>query len=96
MNKRTASGQSEHGTSGVKRPFADESTSGDLTEGSKYKQRRSEYQINENVVLMDSTYDSMDNLMNNESKTMKIIRVERTTPAVGNDTLKLAHRSANE
>jgi hypothetical protein len=59
------------------------------------KKIRSNYHINENVVVIEETNDQFDNGLN-ENKSVKIIRVERTVPAIGNDTLKLAHRTANE
>jgi hypothetical protein len=42
---------------------------------------------NDKIDLTSTTY---------EGKPTKIIRVERTTPAIGNDTLKLSHRALNE
>jgi hypothetical protein len=41
---------------------------------------------------MENSNEKIDH----ESKPLKIIRVERTTPATGNDTLKLSHRTGNE
>ena len=82
MNKKV---QSEHG---FKRSFPDESPSA-------LKKLRSNYHINEQIVILEQTTNE-NNAELNESKPVKIIRVERTMPAIGNDTLKLAHRNIDE
>lgn len=82
MNKKV---QSERG---FKRSLPDESPSA-------LKKLRSNYHINEQLVVLEQTTDEI-NVELNESKPVKIIRVERTMPAVGNDTLKLAHRHIDE
>lgn len=57
----------------------------------------SNYRINENVVVIDHATDKVASESSTfEGKPLKIIRVERTTPAFGNDTLKLTHRTVNE
>jgi hypothetical protein len=90
MNKKV---QSEKG---LKRPLADQSsTSIVFTEEPSFKKHRSNYHINEQIVVIEETDGEINNELN-ESKPVKIIRVERTIPAIGNDTLKLAHRSINE
>jgi hypothetical protein len=81
----------------LKRSFTIESSpSIILSSDSTYKPIRSNYtsnyRINENVVVMENSNEKIDH----ESKPLKIIRVERTTPATGNDTLKLSHRTGNE
>jgi hypothetical protein len=53
----------------------------------------SNYRINEKVVVMENSNEKIDH---DSGKPLKIIRVERTTPAIGNDTLKLSHRTVNE
>lgn len=93
----------------LKRPLTIESSSpsiilsSDSTTSKLLLQRSnhtSNYRINEKVVVIDQHHDKID--MNESSSTfegpkpLKIIRVERTTPAIGNDTLKLSHRTANE
>ena len=98
MNKKIKSGQSVEQTTdskNLKRPLYDESPSIVLTEEPTYKKLRSNYHLNEKVVIIEETNDEIDNGLN-ENKSVKIIRVERTSPAIGNDTLKLAHRTANE
>ena len=82
MNKKV---QSEHG---FKRSFPDESPLA-------LKKLRSNYHINEQIVILEQTTNE-NNAELNESKPVKIIRVERTMPAIGNDTLKLAHRNIDE
>lgn len=48
-------------------------------------------EANENFVIVEEiNSDHVDN------KSVKIIRVERTIPSIGNDTLKLAHREMHE
>ena len=59
------------------------------------KKPRHNYQPQEKVVIFEEPMDQLDQGLN-ESKSVKIIRVERTKPAVGNDTLKLAQRVAHE
>lgn len=66
-----------------------------FTEEPAYKKLRSNYHINENIVVVEETTNEFDSELN-ESKPVKIIRVERTLPTIGNDTLKLAHRTMNE
>lgn len=57
----------------------------------------SNYRINEKVVVIENPHDKIEHDSTTfESKPLKIIRVERTTPPIRNDTLKLTHRSANE
>jgi hypothetical protein len=87
MNKKVKSDQ-------LKRSFVDESSSIVLTDEPAYKKLRSNYHVNEQIVI-EETDDEINNGLN-ESKSVKIIRVERTIPAIGNDTLKLAQRTANE
>jgi hypothetical protein len=90
MNKKIQSEQN------LKRSFVDESSpSIVLTEEPTFKKHRSNYHVNENIVVIEETDEEINNELN-ESKPVKIIRVERTIPAIGNDTLKLAHRSINE
>jgi hypothetical protein len=61
----------------------------DDEESTTYKKLRTSYHI------IEETNNGMENDLN-ESTPVKIIRVERTIPAIGNDTLKLAHRTINE
>lgn len=82
MNKKVQAEQS------FKRSLDDEAPSA-------LKKLRSNYHINEQIVLMEHTTDENQNELN-ESKPVKIIRVERTVPAIGNDTLKLTHRTIDE
>ncbi|CAF1053962.1 unnamed protein product [Adineta steineri] len=89
MNKKVKSKELDK-TTDLKRQLTN-----DLMEQPSYKKSRSNYHINENIVAMDETNEGIDNVLN-ENKTMKIIRVERTTPAIVNDTLKLSYRKANE
>ncbi|CAF2312465.1 unnamed protein product [Rotaria sp. Silwood2] len=72
-----------------------------LSSDSTYKTIRpnhtSNYRINEKVIVIDNSNEKIDHdSLAIESKPLKIIRVERTTPAIGNDTLKLSHRTVNE
>ncbi len=72
-----------------------------LSSDSTYKTIRSNhtsnYRINEKFVVIENSNEKIDHDSSTfESKPLKIIRVERTTPAVGNDTLKLSHRTVNE
>ena len=72
-----------------------------LSNDSAYKSIRSNhtsnYRINEKVVVIENSDEKNDYSSSTiESKPLKIIRVERTTPAIGNDTLKLRHHSVNE
>ncbi|CAF1198052.1 unnamed protein product [Rotaria magnacalcarata] len=86
----------------LKRPLAAEcSPSIILSSDVAYKTIRpnhtSHYRINEKFVVIENSNEKLDHdssIM--ESKPLKIIRVERTTPAIGNDTLKLSHRTVNE
>lgn len=56
----------------------------------------SNYRINEKVVVIDQGNEKLDNEPTTfEGKPLKIIRVERTAPAIGNDTLKLTHRTVH-
>jgi len=73
--------QSEQSNKNLKRSLIDEEPA--------YKKLRSNY------LVIEETNDEIDNDLN-ESKPVKIIRVERTLPSIGNDTLKLAHRTINE
>jgi hypothetical protein len=73
--------QSEQSNKNLKRSLVDEEPT--------YKKLRSNY------LVIEETNDEIDNDLN-ESKPVKIIRVERTLPSIGNDTLKLAHRTINE
>jgi len=87
MNKKISS---EKLNMNLKRTFNDESSSSIiLTEEPIYKKLRSNYHV------IEETNTEINNELN-ESKPVKIIRVERTTPTIGNDTLKLAHRTINE
>jgi hypothetical protein len=92
MNKKIASEQSHVN---LKRSLPAESSSMVPTEEPTFKKLRSNYHINENIVVIEETTDEGNSDLN-ESKPVKIIRVERTIPAIGNDTLKLAHRTMNE
>lgn len=83
MNKKV---HAEQG--GLKRSLDDEAPSA-------LKKLRSNYHIKEQIVLMEPTTNENQNELN-ESKPVKIIRVERTVPAIGNDTLKLTHRTIDE
>lgn len=56
------------------------------------KKARFNPQPQEKVVILEEPVEQGLN----ETKSVKIIRVERTVPAVNNDTLKLARRMANE
>lgn len=57
----------------------------------------SNYRINEKVVVIENSHEKIDHDSTTfESKPLKIIRVERTTPPIRNDTLKLTHRSVHE
>jgi hypothetical protein len=72
-----------------------------LSSDSTYKTIRSNhtsnYRINEKVVVIENSNEKIDHDSSTfESKPLKIIRVERTKPAIGNDTLKLSHRTVNE
>ena len=73
-----------------------------LSTDSNYKSIRSNhtsnYRINEKVIVIDNSNDKFehDSSTTFEGKPLKIIRVERTKPAIGNDTLKLSHRTVNE
>ena len=90
MNKKIQSEQN------LKRSFVDESSPLIVrTEEPVFKKHRSNYHVNEQVFVIEETDGEINNELN-ESKSVKIIRVERTLPAIGNDTLKLAHRSINE
>jgi len=98
MNKKIKSGQSVDETAdhkNLKRPLVNESPSIVLTQEPTYKKLRSNYHLNDKFVVIEETNEEIDNGLN-ESKSVKIIRVERTVPAIGNDTLKLAHRTMNE
>ena len=71
--------------------------SNDLAYKSIRSNHTSNYRINEKVVAIESSDENNGYISSTvESKPLKIIRVERTTPAIGNDTLKLWHRSLNE
>ena len=49
------------------------------------------------VVVIENSNEKIDHDSSTfEGKPLKIIRVERTKPAIGNDTLKLSHRTVNE
>jgi len=83
-----------------KRPLTVESSpSIILSSDSTYKTIRpnhtSNYRINEKFVVIENSNEKIDH-ETFEGKPLKIIRVERTTPAIGNDTLKLSHRTVNE
>lgn len=86
----------------LKRPLPIEcSPSIILSTDSTYKAIRpnhtSNYRINEKVVVIENSQEKLEHDSSTiESKPLKIIRVERTTPAIGNDTLKLSHRTVNE
>ncbi|CAF0801639.1 unnamed protein product [Rotaria sp. Silwood1] len=72
-----------------------------LSSDSTYKTIRpnhtSNYRINEKFVVIENSNEKIDHDSSTiENKPLKIIRVERTTPAIGNDTLKLSHRTVNE
>ncbi|CAF2454183.1 unnamed protein product [Rotaria sp. Silwood2] len=99
MNKKLNSEQlieeTHNDNYNLKRSFMDESSSIVHSQEPIYKKRRSNYHVNENFVVIEETNEEIDNVLN-ESKPVKIIRVERTIPAIGNDTLKLAHHSANK
>lgn len=73
-----------------------------LSSDSNYKSIRSNhtsnYRINEKVIVIENSNEKLeqDSSTSFEGKPLKIIRVERTKPAIGNDTLKLSHRTVNE
>ncbi|CAF0815695.1 unnamed protein product [Rotaria sordida] len=72
-----------------------------LSSDSSYKTIRpnhtSNYRINEKVIVIENPNEKIEHESSTiESKPLKIIRVERTIPAIGNDTLKLSHRTVNE
>ncbi|CAF1233518.1 unnamed protein product [Adineta ricciae] len=84
-----------NGKTHMKRSLSDDSSSVIFTQKSTHKKLRSNYHINEDIVVVeDSNNDNSDRPA--ENKSVKIIRVERAIPAVRNDTLKLAHRMINE
>jgi hypothetical protein len=96
MNKKIKSGRMEETQPHFKRSLSDESSSMILDEEFGYKRRRNNnYRTGEQVVVIEETEDPIRHGVN-QSKSVKIIRVERTVPAVGNDTWKLARRTANE
>ena len=96
MNKKIKSDQLADGTAkNLKRSFVEDSPSILLPQELAYKRLRSDYHVNEQIVVLDEINDEIDNGLN-ENKSVRIIRVERTIPAIGNDTLKLAQRTANE
>lgn len=98
MNKKVLASQSSNADSENhhwKRSHSDDSSVTAFTQKPSYKKLRSNYHVNEEVLLLEETDGNKDGGLN-ESKPVKIIRVERTVPAVGNDTLKLAHRTVNE
>lgn len=88
---------------GLKRPLNVDSTpsiilSSDATYKTIRSNHTSNYRINEKVVVIDNSNEKIDHDLTtfDGGKPLKIIRVERTTPAIGNDTLKLSHRTVNE
>ncbi|CAF0964866.1 unnamed protein product [Adineta steineri] len=109
MNKKFKSGHDEgeinfltqrSSSTCLKRPLTVES-SPSIILSNDYKSIRlnhtSNYRINENVVVIENSNEKIDHDSTTfEGKPLKIIRVERTTPAIGNDTLKLSHRTVNE
>ena len=96
MNKKIKSGPSETTLPRFKRALSDDSASMILDEEFGFKRRRNNnHYPAEKVVIVEETEDHVSHGLN-ESKPVTIIRVERTIPAVGNDTWKLAHRTANE
>jgi hypothetical protein len=71
--------------------------SSDSTYTAMRSNHTSNYRINEKVVVIDPSSEKVDSDSSTfEGKPLKIIRVERMTPAIGNDTLKLSHRTVNE
>jgi hypothetical protein len=98
MNKKIKSDQllaETNNNNNLKRSFSDESPTIVLTHEPSYKKLRSNYHVNEQIVVFEETNEEIDNGLN-ENKSVKIIRVERTVPAIGNDTLKLAQRTVNQ
>lgn len=72
-----------------------------LSSDSNYKAIRanhsSNYRINEKVIVIENAHEKNEQDSSTfEGKPLKIIRVERTKPAIGNDTMKLTHRTVNE
>ena len=72
-----------------------------LSSDSNYKAIRpnhsSNYRINEKVIVIENAHEKSEQDPSTfEGKPLKIIRVERTKPAIGNDTMKLTHRTVNE
>ncbi|UJR23082.1 hypothetical protein I4U23_026105 [Adineta vaga] len=99
MNKKYQSEEAveeNNGKNHLKRALSsDESSSVTFQQKPAYKKLRSNYHINDNIVVIEETNESVNNGLN-ENKSVKIIRVERTSPAIRNDTLKLAHSTVNE
>jgi hypothetical protein len=59
------------------------------------KKRRKHYPLHEQVVIIEETQENTNKNGLNDSKPVKIIRVERATPNVGNDTQTFVRRVAN-
>ncbi|CAF1682120.1 unnamed protein product [Rotaria magnacalcarata] len=97
MNKKLNSGKSieEAHNNNFKRTLADESSSLGYIHGPSYKKRQTNYHVNENFVVVEETNEEMDVVLN-ESKQVKIIRVEQTIPAFGNDSLKSARQTIDK
>ena len=98
MNKKIKSGRLGETQPHFKRSLSDDSSSMILDEEFGYKRRRTNnnnYHASEKVVVIEETEDHVTHGVN-QSKPVKIIRVERTVPAVGNDTWKMAQRTVNE
>jgi hypothetical protein len=98
MNKKVHSANAAEDATGNpkwKRSLPDDFSPVVFTQKPAYKKIRSDYHVNEEMVVLDESNGGMDGGLN-ESTPVKIIRVERTIPAIGNDTLKLAHRTGNQ
>ena len=100
MNKRirpellTKETNNDH-RNNLKRQFIDESSSNDRSKESTNKKVQTHHFTNGKNFRIEETNDEIIDILN-ESKPVKIIRVERTGPAARNDTLKLAHRSVDK
>ncbi|CAF3428273.1 unnamed protein product [Rotaria socialis] len=97
MNKKLNSEKSieEAHDNNFKQTLADESSSLDYIQEPAHKKRKANYHMSENFIVVEETNEEMDAVLN-ESKQVKIIRVERTIPAFGNDSLKLAHQTIDK
>lgn len=97
MNKNLNSGLFTNGnySNELKRTITDEFSPSPYTQQPMIKRRRTNNHVGENFVVIEENNQEMDSVLN-ESKPVKIIRVERTVPAIGNDTLKLTRQTADQ